>query len=174
MRGAVPGDPASLAAAGATARRVARELSAVESQGTTAYASLGEAWGTSTSVRTRKQGRRAMEAVGEGARRTEAVGAALQAYAAELSELQGRARAVLDAATAAGLVVEERRVRQGWGVTVESDLGTVGRREERARSLQAELDAVAVQHRRRRDRLLALLDASRRDLEALAASLRLG
>lgn len=174
MRGTVPGDPASLAAAGATARRVARELSAVDARGATAYASLGEVWGTSTSVRTRKQGRRAMAALGEGARRTEAAGAALQAYAAELSELQARARVVLEAVTAAGLVVEEGRVRQGWGVTGEADLRTVGDREERARCLQSELDAVEVQHRRRRDRLLAVLDGSRRDLEVLAEALRLG
>ncbi|MFW5470938.1 hypothetical protein ACOCJ4_12930 [Knoellia sp. CPCC 206435] len=174
MRTSVPGDPASLAAAGGTARRVSRDLVALHGRGTTAYGSLGEVWGTSTSVRTRKQGRRAMDAVTEVGRHADVVGEALQAYAAELSELQARARAVLDAAAATGLVVEEGRVREQWGVTGEADHRTVSERDARARALQAELDAVAVQHRRRRDRLLAGLARSRQELEDVAAALRLG
>lgn len=174
MRSPVPGDPASLAAAGATARRVTRELAAVHGRGTTAYASVGEVWGTSTSVRVRKQGRRAMDALAEVGRHTDAVGEALQAYAAELSELQARVRAVLDAAAATGFVVEDGRVRQQWGVTGEADQRTVSDRTAQSEALQAELDAVAVQHRRRRDRLLARLAGSRQELEVLAAALRLG
>lgn len=174
MRSPVPGDPASLAAAGATARRVSRELTVVEGRGRTAYASLGEVWGTSTSVRTRRQGRRAMDALAEAGRHTDVVGEALQAYAAELSELQGRARALLDEAAAAGLVVEEGRVRPRWGVTGEADPRSVDAREARVRTLQTELDAVGVQHRRRRDRLLSRVTASRVELEDLAAALRLG
>ena len=174
MRLPVPGDPASLAAAGATARRVARELAVVGGRGRTAYASLGEIWGTSTSVRTRKQGRQAMAALTDVGRHTEQVGEALQTYAAELSELQARARAVVDAAAERGLVVAEGRVLPAWGVTGEADPRTVGERHSQVRALQAELDAVAVQQRRRRDRLLARLAESRQDLEVLAAALRLG
>ena len=61
-----------------------------------------------------------------------------------------------------------------WGVTGEADPRTVSDRDSQVRALQAELDAVAVQHRRRRDRLLARLAESRQDLEILAAALRLG
>lgn len=174
MRSPVPGDPASLAAAGATARRVTRDLDGVAGRGRTAYASLGEAWGTSTSVRTRKQGRQAMAALVEAGRHTDVVGEALQAYAVELSELQARARAVLDAAAACGLAVDEGRLRPQWGVTGEADPGTVAERDAQVRALQDELDSVAVQHRRRRDRLLTRLTGSRHELEALAAALRLG
>lgn len=174
MRSTVPGDAGSLAAAGATARRVARDLAVVEQRGTTAYGSLGEVWGTSTSARARKQGRLAMAALTEAAGHTDAVGAALQAYAVELSELEARARAVVDSATASDLVVRDGRVHPQWGVTGEADPQTVSDREAQVRTLQAELDAVAVQHRRRRDRLLTRLTGSRHELEVLAAALRLG
>lgn len=174
MRSPVPGDPASLAAAGATARRVTRDLEEVAGRGRTAYASLAEVWGTSTSVRTRKQGRQAMEALTEAARHTDVVGEALQSYAVELSELQSRARAVLETVAASGLVVDEGRVREQWGVTGEADPRTVTERSAHARALQDELDGVAVQHRRRRDRLLARLAGSRQELEDVAAALRLG
>lgn len=174
MRGPVPGDAGSLAAAGATARRVARDLVAAQSRGRTASESLGEVGGTSTSVRTRKQGRRSMAALAEAADHTVAVGEALQAYAAELSELQARARAVLESAAANGLAVTEGRVHQPWGVTGEADHRTASERDTQVRRLQAELDAVAVQHRRRRDRLLARLADSRQELEDVAAALRLG
>ena len=70
-------------------------------------------------------------ALAEAGRHTDVVGEALQAYAAEMSELQGRARAVIDEATAAGLVVEEGRVRPRWGVTGEADPRSVDAREAR-------------------------------------------
>ncbi len=174
MRSTVPGDAGSLAAAGAAARRVARDLVAAEGRGRTAYESLGEVWGTSTSVRTRKEGKRAMAALTEAATHADTVGEALQVYAAELSELQARARAVVDSAAANGLLVSDGRVHRQWGVTGEADQRTVSESDALVQALQAELDSVAVQHRRRRDRLLTRLTGSHHELEVLAAALRLG
>jgi hypothetical protein len=81
---------------------------------------------------------------------------------------------VVDSAAAHGLVVTDGRVHPPWGVTGEADQRAVSERDARVHTLQAELDAVCVQHRRRRDRLLARLTASRQELEVVAAALRIG
>jgi len=169
----VPGDPASLSALAASASRASRELAAACETSGTAYASLREVWGTSTSVRVRKEGRRALDALTVGGRHTEAVGAAIQSYAVELSELRARARAVLDEAAAEGIVVEDGRARLAWGVTGEADPETTRGRTEAVSRVQAGLDAVASHHRRRRDRFLVEVAASTAELEALARALRL-
>ena len=169
----MPGDPASLSAIGTAARRASRDLEAARQASATAYASLKDGWGTSTSVRTRKQGGRALATLAEGARHAELVGAALQSYAGELSALQARARAAVDEASAAGLVVDEGRVRPAWGVTGEADPGASRSSADAVRRVQVELDAIATQHRWRRDRLLAEVAASTSDLEQLASALRL-
>lgn len=174
MRGVVPGDPASLSTLGAAARRSARELAAARERSGTAYGSLKEVWGTSTSVRTRKEGHRALTTLAEGARHADVVGSAIQSYAVELSQLQARARAAVDEASAAGLVVEDGQAQLAWGVTGEADSGAMRERVDAVRRVQAELDAIAAQHRRRRDRLLAEIAGSTADLEGLARALRLG
>ena len=169
----MPGDPASLSSLGATARRAARDLEAARVRSETAYASLKEGWGTSTSVRVRKEGTRALATLAEGARHAEMVGAALQSYAVELSELQARARAAVDEASAAGLVVDAGQVQLAWGVTGEADGAATLERAEAVRRLQTELDAIGTQHRRRRDRFLAEVAGSTADLAGLADALRL-
>lgn len=174
MRGHLPGDPGSLTAAGTAARRAARDLAAASADGTAAYLSLKDAWGTSTSVRTRKEGQRSMTAMAQGGRQAEAVGTALQTYAAELSVLQARARRVVDTASTAGLAIADGRVSLAWGVTGEADLGATHDRNALVNALQTELDGLSAQHRRRRDRLLAELTTSTRELDEIASSLRLG
>lgn len=174
MRGVVPGDPASLSAVGAASKRAARELTAAHGRSATAYASLKDSWGTSTSVRVRKEGERALAVLAQGARHADAVGSAIQSYAVELSQLQARARAAVEQASAAGLVVEDGQVRMAWGVTGVADPDTSSERSAAVRRFQAELDAVAAQHRRRRDRFLAEVAGSTTDLEGLARGLRLG
>jgi hypothetical protein len=169
----VPGDPASLSAVGAAARRAARDLEAAHGRSETAYGSLKEGWGTSTSVRLRKEGARALATLAEGARHAEVVGAALQSYAVELSELQARARAAVEAASTAGLVVDGGQVQLAWGVTGEADSGATRERADAMRRVQVELDAISAQHRRRRDRLLAEIGASTSELDGLASALRL-
>ena len=109
-----------------------------------------------------------MDALAHVAGHVDAVGEALQAYAAELSELQGRERAVAESAAASGLALTEGRVHERWGVSGEADQRTVSDRDAQARTLQAELDGVAVQHRRRRDRLLTRVAGSRQELADLA------
>lgn len=173
MRALVPGDPASLSGLGASASRASRELAVACEAAGTAYASLREVWGTSTSVRVRKEGRRALDALAEGGRHTASVATAIQSYAVELGELRARAHAILDTASAAGIVVEDGRARLAWGVTGEADAATTRERTDALATVQAELDAVAAQHRRRRDRFLAEVAASTTELEALARTLRL-
>lgn len=174
MRGLVPGDPASLSALGGASRRAARLLAAAHARSGTAYASLKESWATSTSVRTRKEGQRALAVLAEGAQHADTVGSALQSYAVELSQLQARARAAVEGAAAAGLVVEDGHVRMAWGVTGEADSDATRERTAAARRVQAELEAIRAHHRRRRDRLLAEVAASTTELEGLSRSLRLG
>ena len=169
----MPGDPGSLSAAGTAARRAARDLAGASERGTTADLSLKNVWGTSTSVRLRKEGRRSMAALARGGQQADVVGAALQTYAAELSELQARARRVLDAAGPAGLAVVDGRVRPAWGVSGEADPRAARDAEELMRTLQDELDGLGAQHRRRRDRLLAALAESTRTLDEIANDLRL-
>ncbi|CAN7145265.1 hypothetical protein [Knoellia sp. LjRoot47] len=169
----MPGDPGSLSAIGAATRRAARDLAAAGARSETAYASLKGTWATSTSVRTRKEGQRALASLAEGMRHAETVGAALQAYAVELSGLQARARAVVDEATGTGITVEAGQVSLAWGVTGEADAETTRQRSEAVRQVQSELDAIAAHHRRRRDRLLAEVASSSTDLEELARTLRL-
>lgn len=173
MRAQLPGDPGSLSAAGAAARRASRDLAGARERSTTAYLSLKELWGTSTSVRTRKEGQRSMAALAEGGRQAEVIGAALQTYAAELSELQARARRVVEAADTAGLVIDGGQVGVGWGVTGEADLETARDTAALVRTLQDELDGLTTQQRRRRDRLLAQVQASTRELDTIASDLRL-
>ncbi len=174
MRGQLPGDPGSLTAAGTAARRASRELAGASETGTTAYTALKDAWGTSTSVRLRKEGQRSMAALTEGGRQADVVGAALQTYAAELSELQARARRVVEAANTAGLVIEDGQVALGWGVTGEADVDTARDTAALVSTLQTELDGLTAQHRRRRDRLLAEVLSSTRELAEVANNLRLG
>lgn len=173
MRARLPGDPGSISAAGTAARRASRELAGASERGTAAYLSLKDVWSTSTSVRTRKEGQRSMAALAEGGRQAEVVGAALQTYAAELSELQGRARRVVEAADTAGLVIENGQVVLGWGVTGEADLETARDTAALVRTLQDELDGLTAQQRRRRDRLLAEVRASTHELDTIANDLRL-
>lgn len=173
MRAQLPGDAGSISAAGAAARRASRELAGASERGTAAYLSLKNLWGTSTSVRTRKEGQRSMAALVEGGQQAEMVGAALQTYAAELSELQGRARRVLEAADTAGLAIENGQVGLGWGVTGEADLETARDTAALVRTLQDELDGLGAQQRRRRDRLLAEVRASTCELDTIATDLRL-
>lgn len=174
MKGQLPGDPGSVSAAGTAARRASRDLAAGSERGRTAYLSLKQVWGTSTSVRTRKEGQRSMDALVRGAHEAESVGAALQTYAAELSELQARARRVVEAADAAGLVLEGGRVVLGWGVTGEADLDADRDRSALVRTLQDELDGLTAQQRRRRDRLLTAVRDSTQQLDTIAGDLRLG
>ncbi|MFC7486731.1 hypothetical protein ACOCJ7_10870 [Knoellia sp. CPCC 206453] len=174
MRSHLPGDPGSLAAAGTAARRAARELAGASEGGRTAYSALKDAWGTSTSVRLRKEGQRSMAALTEGGRQADVVGAALQTYAAELSELQARARRLVDAADTAGLVIKDGQVELAWGVTGEADLEATRDTAALVSTLQTELDGLTAQHRRRRDRLLAQVLASTRELCEMASNLRLG
>lgn len=174
MRGVVPGDPASLSALGSAAKGAARELTAAHGRSATAYASLKASWGTSTSVRTRKEGTRVLATLAEGVRHADAVGSAIQSYAVELSQLQARTRAAVEEATRAGLVIEDGEARMAWGVTGEADPGAMRMRVDALRRVQTELDAVTAQHRRRRDRLLAEITESTTDLEGLANALRLG
>ncbi|KGN37001.1 hypothetical protein [Knoellia subterranea] len=174
MRNPVPGDPGSIGAAGTAARRAAREVHAASETGTTAYRSLKELWATATSVRTRKEGQLSLSALARGGREADAVGAALQAYAADLSELQARARRVLDSAATAGLSVDGGRVSLAWGVTGEADVDAARDRAALMHTLQQELDGLAAQHRVRRDRLVGELEASTRRLDAIATDVRLG
>ena len=125
-------------------------------------------------MRTRKEGARALATLAEGARHADAIGSAIQSYAVELSELQARARAVVEDASGAGLVVEDGQARMAWGVTGEADPAAMSERVDAVRRVQAALDAITAQHRRRRDRLLAEVSESTTDLEGLANALRLG
>ncbi|WP_106296878.1 hypothetical protein [Knoellia remsis] len=169
----MPGDSGSLAAAGTSARRAARDLEAARERSGAAYDTLRSEWSTSTSVRVRKEGARALDVLAEGSGHADRVGALLQEHATRLSELQARSRRLLDDVAAAGLEVEDGVVRLPWGVIGEADAAAARGRADDVRAFQGELDAILAQHRRRRDALLEQVAASTAELEGLARALRL-
>ena len=102
------------------------------------------------------------------------LGRVLQDHATDLADLVARARAVEERARAAGLDVRDGRVEVGWGVTGTADAQADLARHEAREALQAELDLVLAQHRRRRDWVLGVLRDSTSALSDLSHRLRGG
>ena len=94
----------------------------------------------------------------------------LQDHATDLADLVGRARVLEERARSAGLEVRDGRVEVAWGVTGPADAAADRERDAERLAIQAALDLVLAQHRRRRDWVLGVLrdstgglaDASRR------------
>jgi len=85
-----------------------------------------------------------------------------------------RGRALEERARAAGLEVRDGRIEIGWGVTGAADLEADQARAATGAALQAELDLVLAQHRRRRDWVLGVLRDSSTGLSDLSHRLRGG
>ena len=170
----VPGDPASLSACAGTARSVAERLGGCATGVRTASTRLGEGWPGRTSAVARHRGADlAAAAEGAGAQ-LDRVGRVLQDHATDLADLVARGRALEERARAAGLEVRDGRVEIGWGVTGTADVGADRARETTRTAVQAELDLVLAQHRRRRDWVLGVLRDSTADLSDVSHRLRGG
>ncbi len=98
----------------------------------------------------------------------------LQDHATDLADLVARARTIEERARAAGLEVRDGRVEVGWGVSGPADAHADIQRHETREVLQAELDLVLAQHRRRRDWVLTVLRDSTGALSDLSHRLRGG
>ncbi|PKW27146.1 hypothetical protein [Phycicoccus duodecadis] len=170
----VPGDPASLSACAVTVAAVARRLREGAAAAGPALADLGEGWGGRSSVALRRRGDSLVGAIATTADRLDDLGRVLQDHATDLAGLLARARALEERAMAAGLEVRDGRVLPPWGVLAEADAGTDRSRREAAAALQAELDLVLSQHRRRRDFVLRTLRASGETLAEVSHALRRG
>jgi hypothetical protein len=170
----VPGDPASLSACGRTSRAVAERLAARATGVRTASGLLGEGWTGRTSAGVRRRAAGLAEAVDATAGELDAVGRVLQDHATDLADLVARARLVEARAAAAGLEVRDGRVEIGWGVTGTADVGADRTRQEARDSLQADLDLVLAQHRRRWNWVLGTLRDSTVTLSDLSHRLRGG
>ncbi len=170
----VPGDPASLSACAATARRVAADLGPRAEGIRSSGEALGETWPGRTSARVRHRGSILASATDETAEQLLRVGGVLQDHATELADLVARARTIGEQATAAGLEVRDGRVVVAFGVTGTADLHQARDRDEAQGRLQRDLDLVLAQHRRRRDWVLEVLKDSSTTLGRLSHGLRQG
>jgi hypothetical protein len=170
----VPGDPASVSACGRTVREVARRLEQRATGTRASYRELGEGWTGRSSATTRRDGAHLADAASATAAELDRVGRVLQDQATDLADLVARGRAVQERATAAGLEVRDGRVELSWGVTGAADAAADLGRESARAALQADLDLVLAQHRRRRDWVLEVLRGSTSTLGALSHGLRQG
>ena len=170
----VPGDPASLSACAGTARSVAERLATRAGGVRTASERCGQGWTGRTSASTRRGAARLADAALETAEQLDRVGRVLQDHATDLAELVARGRALEERAAAAGLVLRDGRVELGWGVTGTADATADRARDEVRAALQAELDLVLAQHRRRRDWVLGVLRESTTGLSGVSHRLRGG
>ena len=123
----------------------------------TASEQLGEGWAGRTSAATRRRAADLAAATEAAAAQLDRVGRVLQDHATDLADLVARARALEERARAAGLEVRDGRVEIGWGVTGAADAEADRARAATRAALQAELDLVLAQHRRRRDWVLGVL-----------------
>lgn len=170
----VPGDPASLSACAVTVAAVARRLRESAASAGPALAGLGEGWGGRPSVAVRRRGDALVGGATTTADRLDELGRVLQDQATDLSGLLARARALEERAAAGGLEVRDGRVLAQLGVLAAADAGVDRSRRETADALQAELDLLLSQHRRRRDFVLRTLRASGEALGEVSHALRRG
>ena len=98
----------------------------------------------------------------------------LQDHSTDLADLVARSRAVEERAAAGGLAVREGRVDVAWGLTGTADESAEREREDLRAALQAQLDLVLAQHRRRRDWVLGVLRDSTAGLARTSRNLRDG
>ena len=170
----VPGDPASLSACAGTARSVAERLGDHATGVRTASDLLGDGWAGRTSASTRRRAADLAAATDTTAAQLDRVGRVLQDHATDLADLVARGRALAERARAAGLEVRDGSVEIGWGVTGAADVDADRARAAARSALQAELDLVLAQHRRRRDWVLGVLRDSTTRLSDASHRLRGG
>ncbi|QIM21395.1 hypothetical protein G7075_10130 [Phycicoccus sp. HDW14] len=170
----VPGDPGSLSACAATTASVGRRLGVLAEALGPEVEALGEGWPGRASVTTRRRGAALAGAGTSTADELTRVAGVLQDQASDLADLLARARTVEERATAGGLEMRDERVVPAYGVRGEADAAAQRAQDELAARLQAELDLVLAQHRRRRDFVLGVLRESTERLAALSHGLRHG
>ena len=170
----VPGDPASLSACAGTARSVAERLADHATGVRTTSGLLGVGWTGRTSASTRRRAADLAAATDTTAAQLDRVGRVLQDHATDLADLVARGRALTERARAAGLEVRDGSVEIGWGVTGAADADADRARAATRSALQAELDLVLAQHRRRRDWVLGVLRDSTTGLSDVSHRLRGG
>ena len=170
----VPGDPASLSACASTARSVGHGLAGQASRVRATSRELAQGWTGRTSAGVRQRASGLADATDAAASELDRMGRVLQDHASDLADLVARGRAVEERARAAGLVVRDGRVELAWGVTGAADAGADREREDLRTALQADLDLVLAQHRRRRDWVLEVLRDSTTDLAGVSHKLRGG
>ena len=121
-------------------------------------ASRAKGWTGRASATTRRRARRWLaEATDATPAQLDRVGRVLQDHATDLADLVARARASRSAPGRRGSSVRDGRVELAWGVTGTADAEADRAREAARAALQAELDLVLAQHRRRRDWVLGVL-----------------
>jgi hypothetical protein len=140
----------------------------------TASTRLGEGWPGRTSATARHRAADLAAATEGAGAQLDRVGRVLQDHATDLADLVARGRALEERARAAGLEVRDGRVEIGWGVTGTADEGADRARETTRAAVQAELNLVLAQHRRRRDWVLGVLRDSTAELSDLSHRLRGG
>ncbi len=170
----VPGDPASLSACAATARAVGGHLGRRATGVRAASRLVAEGWTGRASAGVRARANGLAEATDTAATELDRVGRVLQDHASDLADLVARGRRLEERARAAGLEVRDGRVELAWGVTGTADAAGDRQRTQAQATLQADLDLVLAQHRRRRDWVLGVLRESTTALAEISHDLRTG
>lgn len=170
----VPGDAASLSACAATARAVAGHLGRRATGVRAASRLVAEGWTGRASAGVRARATGLAEATDTAATELDRVGRVLQDHASDLADLVARGRRLEERARAAGLEVRDGRVELAWGVTGTADAVGDRQRAQAQATLQADLDLVLAQHRRRRDWVLGVLRESTTALAEISHDLRTG
>jgi hypothetical protein len=166
------GDPATCSSAGGSLVRAAARLDRDAGTLRSVVRDLGAHWSGRASVRARRRVDRLAESLDDVAVVLGRIGRAMQEHASDLADALGGVRDVEVEASAVGLVVADGRVIVPWGVTGEADAVGEARREQDRARLQQSLDLALLQVDRRRRRLAAAAEASRRHLAEVSAELR--
>jgi hypothetical protein len=170
----VPGDPASLSACAATARAMGAQLGRRTTGVRAASRVLAQGWTGRASAAVRQRANGLAEATDTTAAELDRVGRVLQDHASDLADLVARGRQLQERAREAGLEVREGRVELAWGLTGTADAASDRQRAQAQAALQADLDLVLAQHRRRRDWMLGVLRESTTTLSEISHTLRSG
>jgi hypothetical protein len=170
----IPGDPASLSSCGATVRMIAHRLETEAALLGSDYDALCDGWPGRVSATAGQRGVALADAADTTASELDQLGCVLQDHATDLADLIARARGIEERAASAGLEVRDGRVVPTWGVRGETDAASAHRQMRAAATLQADLDLILAQHRRRRDWALDALRGSTGRLGQVSHRLRRG
>ncbi len=166
------GDPGSTGELAGTLLRRGRELEERASLLEEAVSAAAEGWGGPGSVRQRRAVDSVVATIRAAAAQMHELGRSMHDHAADLADAVGELRRIDEAARDAGLALRDGRVVEAPGIRGVADPGAVDAMESTRRELDARLGTVLTLADRRRARLRATCEASRKTLAEAGRTLR--